>query len=82
MVSVGEGEVRRFACDYHRAHWFTAEAETTGSATLCCGTEAACETPSEDERAAIEAALAQESVRPASAWPEAVLPGRDDPDGA
>jgi hypothetical protein len=38
--------------------------------------------PSEDERAAIEAALAQEPVEPVSAWPEAVLPGRDDPDGA
>jgi hypothetical protein len=38
--------------------------------------------PSEDERAAIEAALAQEPEEPASAWQEAVLPGRDDPDGA
>jgi hypothetical protein len=36
--------------------------------------------PSGDERAAIEAALAEEAERPASAWPEAVLPGRDDPD--
>jgi hypothetical protein len=36
--------------------------------------------PSEDERAAIEAALAQEAEKPASAWPEAILPGRDDPD--
>ena len=35
--------------------------------------------PSEDERAAIEAALAQEAEKPASAWPETVLPGRDDP---
>jgi hypothetical protein len=38
--------------------------------------------PSEDERAAIVAALAQEPEEPASAWPEAVLPGRDDPAGA
>jgi hypothetical protein len=35
--------------------------------------------PSEDERAAIEAALAQEAEKPASAWPGTVLPGRDDP---
>jgi len=35
--------------------------------------------PSEDERAAIVAALAQEAETPASAWPETVLPGRDDP---
>jgi hypothetical protein len=35
--------------------------------------------PSEDERAAIEAALAQEAEKPASAWPETVQPGRDDP---
>ena len=35
--------------------------------------------PSEDERAAIEAALAQEAEKPVSAWPEAVLPGQDDP---
>jgi hypothetical protein len=34
--------------------------------------------PSEDERAAIEAALAQEAELTASAWPETVLPGRDD----
>jgi hypothetical protein len=35
--------------------------------------------PSEDERAAIAAALAEEAVEAASAWPETVLPGRDDP---
>jgi hypothetical protein len=35
--------------------------------------------PSEDERAAIAAALAQEAETPASAWPETVLPGRDEP---
>jgi hypothetical protein len=35
--------------------------------------------PSEDERAAIAAALGQEAEVPASAWPEALLPGRDDP---
>jgi hypothetical protein len=35
--------------------------------------------PSEAERAAIEAALAQEAEGPASAWAETVLPGRDDP---
>jgi hypothetical protein len=35
--------------------------------------------PSENERAAIEAAVAQEVETPASAWPETVLPGRDDP---
>jgi hypothetical protein len=35
--------------------------------------------PSEDERAAIVAALAQEAETPASAWPETVLPWRDDP---
>jgi hypothetical protein len=34
--------------------------------------------PSEDERGAIAAALAQEADEPASAWPETVLPGRDD----
>jgi hypothetical protein len=33
--------------------------------------------PSEDERAAIVAALAQEAEKPASAWPETVLPGQD-----
>jgi hypothetical protein len=37
--------------------------------------------PSEDERAAIAEALAQEAEKPASAWPEAVLPAKDDPDG-
>jgi hypothetical protein len=37
--------------------------------------------PSEDERAAIEAALADVAENPASAWPETVLPGRDDPAG-
>jgi hypothetical protein len=36
--------------------------------------------PSEDERAAIAEALAQDAERTASPWPEAVLPGRDDPD--
>ena len=36
--------------------------------------------PSEDARSAIVAALAQEAEAPASAWPETVLPGRDDPD--
>jgi invasion protein IalB len=35
--------------------------------------------PSEDERAAIVAAVAQETETPASAWPETVLPWRDDP---
>jgi hypothetical protein len=35
--------------------------------------------PSEDERAAIAAALAQEAVEAGSAWPETVLPGPDDP---
>jgi hypothetical protein len=35
--------------------------------------------PSEDERAAIEQALREEAEAPVSAWPEAVLPGRDDP---
>jgi hypothetical protein len=35
--------------------------------------------PSENERAAIAAALAQEAETPASAWPETVLPGRDEP---
>jgi hypothetical protein len=35
--------------------------------------------PSKDERAAIEAALAEAAEKPASAWPETVLPGRDDP---
>jgi hypothetical protein len=35
--------------------------------------------PSEDERAAIAAALAQAAEGPPSAWPETVLPGRDDP---
>jgi hypothetical protein len=35
--------------------------------------------PSDDERAAIEAALAQEAETPASAWPETVLPEWDDP---
>jgi hypothetical protein len=34
--------------------------------------------PSEDERAAIEAALAEEAETPASTWPQAVLPGRDE----
>jgi hypothetical protein len=34
--------------------------------------------PSEDERAAIVAALAQEAEKPASAWPETVLPERDE----
>jgi hypothetical protein len=34
--------------------------------------------PSEDERAAIVAALAQEAEKPASAWPETVLAGRED----
>jgi hypothetical protein len=33
--------------------------------------------PSEDERAAIVAALTQEAERPPSAWPETVLPERD-----
>jgi hypothetical protein len=33
--------------------------------------------PSEDERAAIVAALAQEAEEPASAWPDTVLPDRD-----
>jgi hypothetical protein len=37
--------------------------------------------PSEDERAAIEAALAQEAELTASAWPETVLPERDGPEG-
>ena len=35
--------------------------------------------PSDDERAAIEAAVAQEAETPTSAWPETVLPGWDDP---
>ncbi|MDP9262647.1 MAG: hypothetical protein M3O89_11840 [Actinomycetota bacterium] len=35
--------------------------------------------PSEDERAAIVAAVAQDAETPASAWPETVLPWRDDP---
>jgi hypothetical protein len=35
--------------------------------------------PSEDERAAIAAAVAREAETPASAWPETVLPWRDDP---
>jgi hypothetical protein len=35
--------------------------------------------PSEDERAAIAAAVAQEAQKPASAWPETVLPERGDP---
>jgi hypothetical protein len=35
--------------------------------------------PSEDEHAAIVAALAQEADEPASAWSETTLPGRDDP---
>jgi hypothetical protein len=35
--------------------------------------------PSEDERAAIEAALAEEAELPASSWPDAVLPAADDP---
>jgi hypothetical protein len=35
--------------------------------------------PSEDERAAIVAAVAQEAETPAAAWPETVLPWRDDP---
>jgi hypothetical protein len=34
--------------------------------------------PSEDERAAIVAALEQEAEAPASAWPDTVLPGQDD----
>jgi hypothetical protein len=34
--------------------------------------------PSEDERAAVAAALGQEAEKPASPWPEALLPGRDD----
>jgi len=34
--------------------------------------------PSEDERAAIEAAVAQAAETPPSAWPETVLPGRED----
>jgi hypothetical protein len=33
--------------------------------------------PSEDERAAIEAALAQAVEKPVSAWPETVLPERE-----
>jgi hypothetical protein len=37
--------------------------------------------PSEDERAAVTAALGQEAEPPASAWWEALLPGRDDPAG-
>jgi hypothetical protein len=37
--------------------------------------------PSEDERAAIAEALAREAEETASPWPEAVLPGRDEPDG-
>jgi hypothetical protein len=35
--------------------------------------------PSEDERAAIAAALGEEAETPASPWSEALLPGRDDP---
>jgi hypothetical protein len=35
--------------------------------------------PSEDERAAIAAAVAQEAKTPPSAWPETVIPWRDDP---
>jgi len=35
--------------------------------------------PSEDERAAIVAALAQEAETPVSGWPETVIPGLDDP---
>jgi hypothetical protein len=34
--------------------------------------------PSEDERAVIVAAVAQEAETPASAWPETVIPWRDD----
>jgi hypothetical protein len=34
--------------------------------------------PSEEERAAIVAAVALEAGTPASAWPETVLPWRDD----
>jgi hypothetical protein len=37
--------------------------------------------PSEDERAAIAAALGQEAEEPAPAWPEALLPGSDAPAG-
>jgi hypothetical protein len=37
--------------------------------------------PSEDERAAIAGALGQEADEPAPAWPEALLPGRDEPAG-
>ena len=35
--------------------------------------------PSDDERAAIAAAIALGLEEPPSAWPESVLPGRDDP---
>jgi hypothetical protein len=35
--------------------------------------------PSDDERAAIAAALALAVEVPPSAWPETVLPARDDP---
>jgi hypothetical protein len=35
--------------------------------------------PSDDERAAIAAAIAQAAEEPSSAWPDTVLPGRDDP---
>jgi hypothetical protein len=38
--------------------------------------------PSEAERAAIEAAIALEDDEPSPAWPETVLPGRDDSDPA
>jgi hypothetical protein len=36
--------------------------------------------PTEEERAAIEAALAQDALRAPSAWAEAVLPRRDGDD--
>jgi hypothetical protein len=35
--------------------------------------------PSDDERAAIAAAIAQAVEDPPSAWPQTVLPGEDDP---
>jgi hypothetical protein len=38
--------------------------------------------PSDAERAAIAAALAAGADKPSSAWPETVLPGRDDPEEA
>jgi hypothetical protein len=35
--------------------------------------------PSDDERAAIAAAIAQGPEDPPAAWPETVLPGKDNP---